>query len=339
MRWVLLYVFITLLSCKGPASHKQEGKPAFTNITACLFSQLTYCKDPEEQAAQYLSGWKIVWNAVAVNGNHALVARDGEKHVVAIRGSLMEFSWDAFENWIYQDFNIATQEDWGFCEKGSKARISTGSYRGWKNIIQIKDKSSGKDLLTYLLENTRENDPVYITGHSLGGNLATVFASYLSFKFREAGRSPDSINVITFAAPAAGNTEFARDFDKKFPRSIRIENAGDIVPKFPCTSSVADLGSLYSNMPAAGEISVGYKNLSVPLPTVFKMISAAMVVLEYRNGISSFKQTNDKGTIISVPLSGRNTTNDISSWFAEAGYQHGIAQYAKALGAAVIDCP
>lgn len=64
-----------------------------------------------------------------------------------------------------------------------------------------------------------------------------------------------------------------------------------------------------------------------------------MKLLELQNGFSKFVQTNGNGTIINVKLSGKNNTNTISSWFAEAGYQHGIAQYAATLGAPVIeDC-
>lgn len=335
--FLILFSFF-LVSCNEQAARQAEAKPAFTNITACLFSQLAYCRDPAQQASTYLPDWKITWNGTALNGNHALIATDGEKYVIAIRGSLMEFSWDAFENWIYQDLNIVSQEDWEFCEKGSGARISTGSYRGWQNLTKIKDQQSGKDILTFLLENTQETTPIYITGHSLGGNLATVLGPYLSFKLKEAGRKNTPINIITFAAPAAGNAAFANEFDKNFPQSVRIENAGDIVPKFPCTSAVARLGKLYTRSPSAAGITVGYKSLTVPLTTVFKMLSTAMVLLEYKNGASSFKQTNADGTIITIEASGKNNNNDIGAWFAEAGYQHGIAQYAKALGVPIMPC-
>ena len=145
------------------------------------------------------------------------------------------------------------------------------------------------------------------------------------------------MNVITFAAPAAGNTDFADDFDKKFPQAVRIENKGDIVPKFPCTSAITGLGKLYSDSLSANTISVGYQNITMPLTTVFKTISGAVLLLEYKNGFSHFKQTCGFGTPISVNLSGKNNSNDIVSWFAEAGYQHGIAQYATAMGAPVIE--
>lgn len=333
-----ILVLLFLFSCNEQNKKAAETNKPFTNTDACLFSEIAYCNNPQQQLDRYLPDWKVVWDAVALNGNHAFVAFDGKKYVIAIRGSLIEFNWDAFENWIYQDLNIASQEKWDYTDNVSGAKISTGSYRGWQNLIKIKDKNSGKDLLTFLEENTNEQTPVIITGHSLGGNLATVLASYLSFKLKESGHPNTNIHVITFAAPAAGNEAFAADFNKKFPQSVRIENAGDIVPKFPCTSAVAGLAKLYSSSPAASEIFVGYKNVTVPLSTVFKTISTAMTVLELKNGFSHFTQTNGDGTIISIKLSGKNNSNDITSWLAEAGYQHGVAQYATALDAPVIDC-
>jgi hypothetical protein len=333
LRFVIFTVLL-FLSCNGQSKKTAES---FTDITACLFSQISYCTNPQAKLDKYLPRWKVVWNTEALNGNHAFVASDGKRYVVAIRGSLMEFSWDAFENWIYQDMNIISQEDWKFA--GNKdARISTGSYRGWENLVKMKDKQSGKDILSFLQTYTDKKTPVIFTGHSLGGNLATVLASWYSFKMNEAGHPRDSLNVITFAAPAAGNKTFAEDFNKRFPRSLRIENTGDIVPKFPCKEAVSNLGGLYSPGLSASDIYVGYKNATVSLGEVFKGLYLAIAAAEVANGFSSFTQTNGKGTLITAKLSGDNNHNDILSWFAEAGHQHGIAQYAVALGAPVVDC-
>ncbi|MEI9946578.1 MAG: hypothetical protein WDN26_20440 [Chitinophagaceae bacterium] len=325
------------LSCDEQQKKVVEAEKPFTNADACLFSEIAYCNNPQPQLDKYTPGWKVVWNAVALNGNHAFIASDGSKYVLSIRGSLMEFSWDAFENWIYQDLNIVSQDKWSYTTSGSDAKVSTGSYRGFQNLIKLKDKDSGKDILGFFQENVKEETPVIITGHSLGGNLATVLASYLSFKLKEINHPAKNMNVITFAAPAAGNAAFAKDFNEKFPQSIRIENEGDIVPKFPCTSAIASLAKLYASSPSAAEITVGYNNMSVPLSTVFKGMSTIVSGLQLASGFSSFTQTNGDGTIIKVKLSGKNLTNDISSWFAEAGYQHSVAQYAASMGAPVIE--
>jgi hypothetical protein len=337
MKQLTCILFLCLvLACQTGKKTAEQAKH-FTDATACIFAQLAYCNNPQQPADKYLPGWKIIWDATALNGNHAFVATDDYNYVIALRGSLMEFSWDAFENWINQDLNIISQESWTYSAI-SGAKISTGAYRGWKNLIQLKDKKTGMDLLTFLKEKVDKDNPLYITGHGLGGNLATVLASYLATQFKEANRVQSSMNVITFAAPAAGNEAFADDFDKKFPQSVRIENERDIVPKFPCSSAITGLGKLYTDSLSANNISVGYQNLSVSLATALKMISSGITLSEYTNGFSHFKQTGGKGVSIAVKLSGKNNTNMISSWLSEAGYHHGIAQYATALGAPVIKC-
>jgi len=128
--------------------------------------------------------------------------------------------------------------------------------------------------------------PLLITGHSLGGNLATVYGSYLAAARQQKGKRDDQINIITFAAPAAGNEGFASDFNKKFPRSVRVENRFDIVPKFPSASGIASLGELYNDSLSAANIQVGYKNLQLPLKRVFGLIKSGFTVLEFTSGLS-----------------------------------------------------
>jgi triacylglycerol lipase len=338
MRYHLLFLMALSfsLSCKEQEK-KKDRKPAFSYISACTFSEIAYCSDPQGQLDKYLPGWKIVWNPLPAGGNHAFVASDGTSYVIAFRGSLISFTEDAFYNWIYHDLNVAVQYKWPYCN-AAKARISQGSYIGWQNLEKMKDRTSGETLWAFLSENLKPETPLILTGHSLGGNLATVYASWLWWKFNEEKHQKNNINVMTFAAPAPGNESFADDFNKKFPISIRIENTNDIVPKFPCSNRVAKLGDLYSPGPSAAAITVGYKNITTKLSAVFTMISTAMDLMELRSDYYGYMHTNKNGRLITIDLSGKNTLNDAVDWFAEAGYQHNIAQYAAALGAPVIKC-
>lgn len=333
-------IFIPWLSCAstpGNRAANDQDNPAISVTTACILAQISYCNDPQKQLSQYLPGWKIAWYPRPVNGNHAWVATDGSQYAVAIRGTLMEFSADAFNNWIYQDLNIVQQIKWPF-SGGADARVSLGSYRGWENLCRMKDTLTGTDLLTFLLENGSAKKPVVFTGHSLGGNLSTVYATYLAAGLKKKQRGFSHINVISFASPSAGNEAFANDFNAMFPQSKRVENSGDIVCKFPCSSRVTALGSLYTPTLDASRIEVGYQNMTVSLITLFNTLGTAISLLEWKNGLPGFTQTNGEGTLINIKPSGNNKTNDIAAWLAEARYQHGIAQYATELGAPVIDC-
>ena len=309
-----------------------------STIQACILSELAYCKEPEKQIGQYMPGWNIVWDPLPVGGNYAFVATDGNVYALAIRGSLIQFSWDAFDNWIYNDLNIAYQKDWPYTNNVSGARISQGAYAGWENLNRMTDKKTRKSLWSFLQANVSDKKPLTITGHSLGGNLASVYASRLWKRFKDAGHQKDNINVITFAAPAAGNESFANDFNTKFPNSLRIENINDIVPKFPVSGKVSDLGSLYAAAPSAAEITIGYNNANVKLSSVFITMSAALDLLRITNGISPYVQTNGLGDLITIKLSGKNSKNEIMDWFAEAAYQHSMECYAQQVGAPVIKC-
>ena len=340
-------VFLILIACNQQESkelsstfQKQDTLQSknISTITACILSEIAYCKNPQKEIDQYMPGWKIVWDPLAVGGNYAFIATDGNVYALAIRGSLIEFSWDAFDNWIDNDLNIAYQKDWAYTNNVSGARVSQGAYAGWENLNRMTDKKTRKSLWSFLQANVVNKKPLTITGHSLGGNLATVYASYLWKRFSNIGQVKNNINVITFAAPAAGNKSFADDFNAKFPNSLRVENIHDIVPKFPVSAMVADLGSLYSTTPAASEISVGYKNVTVKLSNVFITMSAALDLLRITNGISPYIQTNGLGDLITIKLSGKNIKNEVMDWFADAAYLHSIDCYAQQLGAPVIKC-
>jgi triacylglycerol lipase len=343
----LLLLLSFLFSCKDQDKKNENIKQkkvadvetnlTLTDTTACIFSEIAYCSDPQQQLDKYLPGWKVVWNPLAVRGNHGFVAanHDNDTYVIAFRGSLITFSEDAFNNWIANDLNVASQEHWPYSNE-AKTSISKGSYIGWQNLEEMKDKVTGKTLWAFLSENGNGKF-IVLTGHSLGGNLATVYASYLQWKAIEA-KLKIIINVITFAAPAPGNKYFADEFNTNFQYAIRVENTNDIVPKFPCSSRIRKLSDLYSPLPSADSIMIGYRNIRTSISNAFSAISDALDVAEIATSFSGYKHTCGDGELITIPLSGKNTTNQPASWFAEAGYQHGMAQYAAAFGAPVIDC-
>ena len=93
-------VIILILFCKGQEnesvqqqdSKNVQTKRAFTDSTACIFPQIAYCPEPQEQLQKYLPGWNVVWNALPIKGNHAFVAANGDSYVIAFRGSLINFT-------------------------------------------------------------------------------------------------------------------------------------------------------------------------------------------------------------------------------------------------------
>lgn len=316
---------------KGSRPELAES-PAFntglTEDTACLLSQVAYSSTIDSTLRQYMPGWAVIWEGRELNGNHAFVAGNGREFALAIRGSLINFSWAAFQNWIYQDLHVTTQEKWAYSPDSLEAKVSAGSYTGWQNLQNMTDLKSGRLLLPVMDSVLDLGAPLLITGHSLGGNLATVYGSFLAATRKKNGKDTSLINVITFGAPAAGNAGFATDFNQKFPNSIRVENVYDMVPKFPSANRISTLGGLFNDSLSASRIQVGYNNLQVPLARVFGLINSSFTLLEFTHELSPYVQTNGEGKQISIPLSNKNKGQAISDWLNEAGFQHSIRSYA-----------
>jgi hypothetical protein len=67
---------------------------------------------------------------------------------------------------------------------------------------------------------------IYVTGHSLGGAVATLAAADLF------SLTPD-LTLYTFGSPRVGDLAFATYFDKIVPDTYRIVNNKDLVPHIP----------------------------------------------------------------------------------------------------------
>jgi triacylglycerol lipase len=69
---------------------------------------------------------------------------------------------------------------------------------------------------------------VVIAGHSMGAALATLCALDVAANTRFSRPA-----VYTFGSPRVGSPRFARIFNKRVGRSIRVANAYDVVPRLP----------------------------------------------------------------------------------------------------------
>lgn len=73
---------------------------------------------------------------------------------------------------------------------------------------------------------------VYITGHSLGGALATLLALELSSS-QLAKRGVICVTMYNFGSPRVGNRKFADLYNEKLKDSWRVVNHRDIIPTVP----------------------------------------------------------------------------------------------------------
>jgi len=98
---------------------------------------------------------------------------------LVIRGSVIEFSNEGFQNFVMQDFNIFTIKAWPYTDTIQQAYVSNGAWIGFQNLLQLRDKITGLSIKAFIEQKIPAGYSIVITGHSLGGNLAYPMAGYL----------------------------------------------------------------------------------------------------------------------------------------------------------------
>lgn len=88
--------------------------------------------------------------------------------------------------------------------------------------------------ISEMVENSDETLPLYITGHSLGGALATLAA----IETAEAGEHPD-IRLVTFGAPKAATEDAFNVFVQESVEVMRIVMDGDLATAWPLSWTLA----------------------------------------------------------------------------------------------------
>ena len=295
-------------------------------LKLCAFSELTN-PGPLDSS---LPGWNIVWDGGrTTDGNYAFIAADlaKETYVLTIAGSLMTTGtftkdWDFFANWVLEDFNVLTKKNWPYATTANPS-ITDGAYLAFQNLQTMQDsKGSNLHIAEYLANAIYNEKRVIITGHSLGGLMANVFASY----FISTLTSSDYVSLYTFAAPAAGNGDFATDLDAKLPNAWHYQCSNDIIPNFPVAADIKNVASMYTPQPLAANIPVTRQGNPMMLDKAILLIRDVLLLYGYKQQARNY-------TILTTDLNDlpNNEGNTFKDWLAQAGSQHVIENYAAHL--------
>jgi len=286
-----------------------NGPAAFTPENAAVLAAVSYI-DPSDQPAQQLADmttalgttslptagqWQIVWGPADLGGNLMYIAQvqgagvgeRGSQVAVVIRGTIFDFPTD-----LLQDTEVATQVPLPFPPpKGfsEKAAISFGASEAWLNLAKMLPSIGGSSVDAFqFLKALPGPVSVLVTGHSLGGQLATVAAVWIAGFLSSA-----AVQVITFAAPTAGNPDFQSSFDSRFSgTAVRYFTDLDIVPRLWVPTGDYDLDSIKQLFPGGPQCDLGchtgvataegiVKNVTYAQPTAVQMLTSAV----YSEGI------------------------------------------------------
>lgn len=172
--------------------------------------------------------WALTWLTLSPdNANLAYIAWNSGLNQIAVvvRGTI-DNPIDMME-----DLDVGTVVP--FTAGGSTdAAVSAGAMAAFTQIATARAPGSPTltQALKSLLASAKPQPTVYVTGHSLGGCIATMLATYL--QAQPPFPNNPKFALITFAAPTAGLKSFA-DYVNSRPWSLneRYFNKYDVVPQ------------------------------------------------------------------------------------------------------------
>jgi len=178
-------------------------------------------------------------NPTVINGtgsnriNACLVGKSQKGIIVAFRGTIPPGKPDSLPDWLQDFFDVPTtcgalpgQVHAGFCHDIQSILMPIVA------AVKALDPSA---------------NPVFVTGHSKGGALASLGAYLLTV----AGIPVQQ--VVTFASPRTGDPGFRAGYQKVIPNQIRYENYGDLVPLMPPSQPfIGGLAALVAQIPDIG---------------------------------------------------------------------------------------
>jgi hypothetical protein len=174
--------------------------------------------------------WQVAWGPAlnADRSNLAYAARNSDtgQLAVAIRGS--DFSF--WLNWLEDLATLRLVPYDEFVPGVSKAaKIAFGTAVGLRQILAMQDETQN---LETFLKAAPKGPPILITGHSLGGCLASALTPCAAYWIG----GVSNIEVYTIAAPSPGNADFAAYYNGLFATPLgrnsafRFFNSLDVVP-------------------------------------------------------------------------------------------------------------
>lgn len=170
-------------------------------------------------------------------------------------------------------------------EEGGGASVPAGEVWVHSGFLNAYDSVRGSVLGLIDTALAGEKDPwtILLTGHSLGGALATLCAFDLSHRRWSQGRH-HQIVMYNYGSPRVGNKAFAVEFDRAVPNAWRIVNRRDAVVTVPRLVGYCHVGhAVIMGGDKGMEVQkysseAPYEGMAVPelLPAVGAAITSAM---------------------------------------------------------------
>ncbi|HVE83387.1 MAG TPA: hypothetical protein VND93_11090, partial [Myxococcales bacterium] len=265
--------------------------------------------------------WTVTWIALTQDrANLAYVATGPNNQIaVCLRGTVGSSLID-----IMEDLEVGTVLPFG------NGNVSSGAMKAFAEVTSVTNalQSSPTTLLQAVTAAVNASPgaalTIYVTGHSLGGALATTVGVWLS----EQTFSPaPAIQLVTFAGPTAGDANFAGQVNGLSPGPLLYVNQYDAIPQ--AWASLSNIDGFYPWLPF---------DKKKPGPVANPEVKVLVSVLNKLPGSNTYVQptqqaalNQDYGTFDPDHVGG--LTSSVATFAGQALFQHSGNTYLSLLGA------
>ncbi|KAF2076877.1 hypothetical protein CYY_001844 [Polysphondylium violaceum] len=185
-----------------------------------MYSYAAYCEGPDISnwtcptcSYKTMNDFKIV-NLIynATTDTQAYVGYYGNNVLVVFRGSMDVYSWITNLQFLYDAYPFCTD-----------CYVHSGFHKAWLSVRSEIEASVANSMKL-----CGPKCGLIVTGHSLGGALATLAMAELIQIYKNIPTF-----IYTFGSPRVGNDNFASYYNSIQPNNYRTVNQHDLVPHVP----------------------------------------------------------------------------------------------------------
>jgi hypothetical protein len=273
---------------------------------------------------------KLFWLGISPDlANLLYVAQDDRapsRYALVSRGT----DWNFLTNWV-DDFDVLHTHGWPSASPPNPSiLVAQGSWDGLQALLTMTSQPGGVTLGAVLHQiSAGAGLDLLITGHSLGGALATILGLYLADTVDGWGAAAAwvSMKSYTFASPTTGNQAYADYYNGRSGltnvswQAFRVFNEQDMVPfAYADVEGIADSG-----IPLAPFLFLEVAAMAALVQTILNDNGVRYVQVGNAQPLSN----NPPRTAQPQCANPATTLDDFACW---VGYEHSALTYIRLLG-------